>query len=327
MDLIGRPARQRGGGAATRGRRGRRGRGVTVPALVLGGLLAASACSGSSGAGDRPAGAGGGGAPAASADPALRALLPADIRSSGVLRVGTTTGNAPMDFATSDGKPQGVDIDLANAAARLLGLKAAFTETEFSGLIAGQLAGRFDVIWGAMNDNAEREKQVTFVNYFKHGFSVLVPKGNPHKVAAPADFCGLKFAESQGSVFQTLVPQLSQSDCVAKGKAPIKVEIYPDNQSATQALTAGRVDVIMAAQEQVTYISDLNNLLQSVPTINISPVQYGIGVTPGNTALVKTLQATLDKMISDGSYAAIVKKWNLQDQGITKITVNQAAVS
>jgi polar amino acid transport system substrate-binding protein len=324
MDRIRPPARHRGGGAVTGGLRGR---GAIVPAFVIGGLLAATACSGSSGASSRPAAADGSGAPQQSVDETLRAMLPAGIRASGVLRIGTTTGNAPMDFATADGKPQGVDIDLSKAAAQLLGLKTQYTETEFSGLIAGQLAGRFDVIWAAMNDNALREKQVTFVNYFKHGFSVLVPKGNPHHVAAPADFCGLKFAEAQGSVFQTLVPELSQSNCVSQGKAPIKVEIYPDNQSVTQALTAGRVDVVMAAQEQVTYIADLNSQLQAVPTINLSPVQYGIGITPGNTALVKALQATLTKMVANGSYAAIVKKWKLQDQGITKITVNQSGVS
>jgi polar amino acid transport system substrate-binding protein len=324
MDLIRRPARHRGGGAVIRSRRGR---GVIVPALALGGLLAVTACSGSSGAGSGSATPEGGGAPRQAVDKTLRAMLPADIRAGGVLRVGTTTGNAPMDFATADGSPQGLDIDLANAAAQLLGVKAKFTETEFSGLIAGQLAGRFDVIWGAMNDNAEREKQVTFVNYFKHGFSVLVPKGNPHHIRSPADFCGLKFAESQGSVFQTLVPQLSQSNCVSRGKAPVKVEIYPDNQSATQALTANRVDVIMAAQEQVTYISDLNSQLQAVPKINISPVQYGIGITPGNAALVKVMQATLTRMVANGSYAAIVRKWKLQDQAIAKITINHAAVS
>ena len=294
-------------------------------ALAVGAILVLSACGGSSKSGASPGGASA--VPAQAADATLRNLLPEAIKSSGVLRIGTTTGNAPMDFATSDGKPQGLDIDLSTAAAQLLGLKVTYTETQFSGLIAGQLADRFDVIWGAMNDNPLREQQVTFVNYFKHGFSVLVAKGNPHNVKSPADFCGLNFAEAQGSVFQTLVPQLSQENCLSKGKPAINLNIYPDNQSTYQALSTNRVDVIMAAQEQVTYEGGLNDQLQPVPDIDISPVQYGIGITPGNKALIAAIKATVEKMIANGSYAAILKKWNLQAQGIAKVTTNHPDAS
>jgi polar amino acid transport system substrate-binding protein len=250
--------------------------------------------------------------PASGVDQQLRAMLPASIKSSGVLRIATTTGNAPMDFATVGGTPEGLDIDLATAAAQLLGLKPQFFETQFSGLIAAESSGRTDVIWGAMNDNALREKQVTFVDYFKHGFSVLVPKGNPKKIQSPADFCGLTFAESQGSVFQTLVPQLSQQNCTSKGKSPINVTIYPN-----------RVNAIMAAQEQVAYQADLNSALDAVPSINLNVVHYGIGVTPSNTQLIACMKATVEKMIENGTYMDILNKWKLQAQAIPTAVINQ----
>jgi polar amino acid transport system substrate-binding protein len=261
--------------------------------------------------------------PASGVDQQLRAMLPASIKSSGVLRIATTTGNAPMDFATVGGTPEGLDIDLATAAAQLLGLKPQFFETQFSGLIAAESSGRTDVIWGAMNDNALREKQVTFVDYFKHGFSVLVPKGNPKKIQSPADFCGLTFAESQGSVFQTLVPQLSQQNCTSKGKSPINVTIYPDNQSTFQALATNRVNAIMAAQEQVAYQADLNSALDAVPSINLNVVHYGIGVTPSNTQLIACMKATVEKMIENGTYMDILNKWKLQAQAIPTAVINQ----
>lgn len=319
--------------AHTFGRTARVRGGLTLTLAGLATAVAVSACAAPSVSSSAPAGSG---APAGSAsasapadipssgvDAQLRAMLPDSIKSSGVLKVATTTGNAPMDFATSDGTPQGVDIDLATAAAQLLGVKPQFFETQFSGLIAAENSGRSDVIWGAMNDNALREKQVTFVDYFKHGFSVMVPKGNPKNIKSPADFCGLTFAESQGSVFQTLVPQLSKENCTSKGKKAINVTIYPDNQGTYQALSANRVDAIMAAQEQVAYQSQLNSALQQVPSINLNVVHYGIGIAPKNTQLVNVMKATLEKMFENGTYQQIVAKWKLQPQAITKVVLNQ----
>jgi polar amino acid transport system substrate-binding protein len=310
-------------------RRGaRRHGGLSLALAGLASAAALTACSvpstsATGASGSQPATATAASIPKSSVDQQLRAMLPASIKSSGVLRIATTTGNAPMDFATANGTPEGLDIDLATAAAQLLGVKPQFFETQFSGLIAAESSGRTDVIWGAMNDNAQREKQVTFVDYFKHGFSVLVPKGNPQKIESPANFCGLTFAESQGSVFQTLVPQLSQQNCTSKGKSPINVTIYPDNQGTFQALATNRVNAIMAAQEQVAYQADLNSALDPVPSINLNVVHYGIGVLPGNTQLIACMKATVEKLIENGTYLDILKKWGLQAQAIPAVVLNQ----
>lgn len=310
--------------------------GLTLAGLVTASALAACSAPSVGGSSSSSAGAAapasasastGATVTAGSVDQQLRAMLPAAIKSSGVLKIATTTGNAPMDFATDDGTPQGLDIDLANAAAQLLGVKTQFFETQFSGLIAAENSGRTDVIWAAMNDNAVREKQVTFVDYFKHGFSVLVPKGNPHSIKSPADFCGLTFAESQGSVFQTLVPQLSKENCTSKGKPAVNVTIYPDNQGTFQALSTNRVDAIMAAQEQVAYQSDINPALEPVPSINLNVVHYGIGINPSNTELVNAIKATVQKLMDNGTYTQIVNKWKLQAQAIPQAVINQASAA
>lgn len=296
-------------------------------AMILAGLAATamiSACAAPTVAGTSSSGASAGASTKGpGVDKKLRSMLPASIRSSGVLKIATTTSNAPMDFATANGTPEGFDIDLATAAAKLLGVKPQFFETEFNGLIAAELSGRSDVIWGAMNDNATREAQVTFVDYFKHGFSLLVPKGNPQNITSISDFCGHTFAEEQGSVFQTLVPQLSQQNCTSKGKPAIKISIYPDNPSTFQALSTKRVDAIMAAQEQVAYEASINQQLQQVPSIDLDVVHYGVGIKPGNTQLVTCMKATVQKLIQDGTYAAIAKKWKLQAQAIPAAVINQ----
>jgi polar amino acid transport system substrate-binding protein len=50
---------------------------------------------------------------------------------------------------------------------------------------------------------------------------------------------------------------------------------------------------------------------------------YGIAVGK-NTTLDVAIQKTLQAMVADGSYAAILEKWGVSDGGLKTITLNQA---
>lgn len=45
----------------------------------------------------------------------------------------------------------------------------------------------------------------------------------------------------------------------------------------------------------------------------LSTEQYGIAFKKGNTALAESVKATLDEMLSDGTFAEITEKWGLSD--------------
>ena len=61
-------------------------------------------------------------------DEEIAALLPDSVKQDGVLTVGMDTSYAPAEFLAEDGKtPVGYDVDLSNALAKVLGLKADAT--------------------------------------------------------------------------------------------------------------------------------------------------------------------------------------------------------
>ncbi|MGW2250871.1 transporter substrate-binding domain-containing protein [Kitasatospora sp. NPDC001660] len=88
-------------------------------AAVLGGLLLTGCGSGA--ATD----------PGSQAD--LRAGLPKAVKAAGVLRIGSYLNYPPVDFRDGDGKPTGLDPEIA-AVADHLGLRVEFTDLPFGPL-------------------------------------------------------------------------------------------------------------------------------------------------------------------------------------------------
>lgn len=55
----------------------------------------------------------------------------------------------------------------------------------------------------------------------------------------------------------------------------------------------------------------------------ISKQFTGLGINKANPELVTAVTATLQSMVDDGSYGAILKKWNLESGAVQKIEVNK----
>jgi ABC-type amino acid transport substrate-binding protein len=133
----------------------------------------------------------------------LHDLLPAAIKSKGVLTMATDPSYAPIEFTKSGGGFQGFDIDLANAIGTTLGVKVDIKKAQFDGILAGINAGRYDFSMSAFTDNTAREKGNDFVTYFKAGTSIGVKKGNPKHIQSQNDLCGLRVGAEKGTIQAT----------------------------------------------------------------------------------------------------------------------------
>lgn len=68
------------------------------------------------------------------------------VKQRGTLRVGLEGTFPPFNSKAPSGELVGFDVDIAKAVAAKLGVKPEFVTTEWSGIIAGLQAGKFDVI-------------------------------------------------------------------------------------------------------------------------------------------------------------------------------------
>jgi polar amino acid transport system substrate-binding protein len=70
----------------------------------------------------------------------------------------------PPEESLQGSKPVGSDVDIGTALAKLMGVKADFKNTGFTGIIAALVGKRCDAIISAMTDTAARRKSVDFAD-------------------------------------------------------------------------------------------------------------------------------------------------------------------
>ncbi|MEO6199964.1 MAG: ABC transporter substrate-binding protein [Cryobacterium sp.] len=292
----------------------------TLPAIAAVAVLLLAGCVDNST--PSPGGTTGGSTAAAiTKDDAAAALLPADIASSGTLRVGTDPTYAPNEFKDEAGKPIGWGIEIASGIAAKLGLTADFQVSKFDNIIPSVTGGKADIGESSFTDTLEREKQVDFVNYYTAGIQWAAPKG---KDVDPNNACGLKVAVQATTFEDTDEVPAKSAACVAAGKEPIQKLKFDTQDLATNAVVLGQADAMSADSPVTLYaIAQTGDKLQPAgETFDVAP--YGV-VVKKDSELTKAIQAALQSMVDDGSYAAILDKWGVADGGIDTITINAAS--
>ena len=262
---------------------------------------------------------------AITADPALSATLPDNFKPGAILKVGSNVQSPPNNFYAADGTTVvGFEKDLITAVAAQLGLKVSYSDMAFDSLITSLASGRIDVTIAGMNDNKTRQQKITFVDYFNSGITIMVQKDNPSTIKSSGDLCGKSIAVVTGTS-QEEFAAATTADCTKAGKAAVKViATDSDSQNQTQ-LRTGRVAAIINDLPSAVYISRTaggGKYFQVVDQPPVNGAPYGIGVSKANTKLSAAIEASLQKLIAGGQYAAILKAWQVQSGALTKATIN-----
>ena len=255
------------------------------------------------------------------ADAAAVALLPEDIKSAGVLIIGTDAAYPPNEYKDESGAPIGWGIELSNGIAAKLGLDPEYEIASFDTIIPKITGGTVDIGESSFTDNLEREKQVDFVNYFNAGILWAAPVGS---TVDPDKACGLTVAVQSNTVQDTDELPAKNAACAAAGLEPIEVLPYGSQDEATNAVVLGKADALSADSPVTLYaISKAEGKLEPAgESFEVAP--YGITVDKGSE-LTQAVQAALQSMVDDGSYGKILSKWGVTDGGIDTITINAAS--
>jgi polar amino acid transport system substrate-binding protein len=243
---------------------------------------------------------------------AQRASLPASIRQSGVLRVGTNVPFVPMEQPAAAGQGYaGIDIDLIGAVAQKLGLKVQITNANWDGLIPSLNAGRYDVLASSFGDFVERQKVVDMVDMLRGGVSGIVPAGQGARFASPSALCGATVGVESGSATVAIAQTLS-AKCQQEGKASITQRVFPADSDAMVALQSGRVEVVLDDRVVATHLAaaqpDRYQLV--LPGLG-APFLYAFVVGKQDQPLSRAIEKALNELIADGSYAKICARYGI----------------
>ncbi len=270
----------------------------------------------------------------ASSSAPLAGKLPQDIRSAGVIKVGSDISYAPVEYV-QDGNTVGIDPDLADALGKQLGVKFEFQNGKFEQLIVGLQAKRFNVVMSALSDTKDRQNGidssngkkvgdgVDFVDYFTAGTSILVQKGNPKGVKSLDDLCG-KVVALQKATTSEDVAKTQSKKCTKDGKKAITLQTFDTDPEALLRLKQGASVADLNDFPVAAYNAKTSGGGKDFEVVGdqIEAGPYGIAVSKGNTQLRDALQAAMSAIIKDGEYQKILQKWNVTDGAVTEAKIN-----
>nr|WP_260860049.1 ABC transporter substrate-binding protein [Streptomyces cupreus] len=271
-------------------------------------------------------------APAPTGDPvagvrkvdSVAALLPADVRESGTLRIGSSVGFPPGAYYPNgqDKPPAGQDIDLADAVAKVLGIRLERQDASFETILPALGSGKYDVGTGNFGVTAERLKTIDFVTYINDGQGFAVKKGNTElteKITDLTQLCGLTIGTGAGTTFEaTLTAQ--NGVCAKAGKKPYDVKVYSENGATLTALQQGRIDVVMSTINGLRYQA-AQSAAQTTFLGEFHRLDVGFAFKKGSP-LTKAFQAAVNELIEDGTYDRILKKWGTAASAIDTSRIN-----
>lgn len=257
-------------------------------------------------------------------DPKLAAMVPEDIKKSGVIRMAINPSYPPFESMAADGKTMvGVDPDLANAMGDLLGVKVKFVSTSFDAIIPALSAHKVDMAMSSIGDTKEREQTIDFATYYWNKTLLLVPKGNPKKLKADMA-CGAAVGVIRGSLQQNTFLPSQAPKCKKAGLKPPTSKAYQDGPQAQLALESNRIDAVMLDAPPLVDAAQKNpDKFQTVGPATRNPNPGGVAF-PKGSKLVKPINAAINKLIENGTYQKILTKWHLGTISIDQSEINGA---
>ncbi len=251
-------------------------------------------------------------------DEAAVALLPADVRDSGKLVVGTNLTYAPDEFKTPDGQPTGWGIDLVTEMSARLGLDPDLRDSQFDNIIPGVKGGKYDVGWASFTDTLERQASVDFVDYYNAGIQWASRTDNP---VNPDDACGLTIAVGTGTYQETEELPAKSKACEEAGKPPLELLKLDTQGDITNAVVLGRADAMSADSPVTQYaVSQTDGKLMLAGDI-FDAAPFGAAVAKDGD-MGPAVQAALQSMMDDGTYLAILEEWGVEAGAIETATIN-----
>jgi len=254
----------------------------------------------------------------------LRARLPENIRSEGKM-ISVNNGSFPPYEIVTGTEMTGASDDLTEAVGQLLGVKIEHaTVGGLPALLTGVNSGRYQFAFGPVGDFKSREEANDFVDWVQEFVVFAVQKGNPKGITSLDTACGNRIAVMAGGSAERVI-QVQAEKCKADGKEPIVVQSYTDQPSSILSVRSKRAEAFFSSQAPLTYfVSQANGQLEltGVGQKNGFENLYQGAVVPKGSPLGPLLLDAIKVLMDNGTYAAIMKKWGLENNMIKEPGIN-----
>ena len=243
---------------------------------------------------------------AAPAPAATEAAAPAETEAaapvfttieSGKLIMSTNAAFPPYEMVADDGSFEGIDVEIAGAIAKKLGLELVVDDMDFDAALLAVQQGKSDIVMAGVTVNEDRKLVMNFSDTYSKGVQVVIVKEGSD---VTLDNLGDQMIGTQRGTTGYIYTSGDYGED--------HVTAYDNGASAVQALANGQVDCVVIDSAPAQAFVEANPGLTILDTEYTSE-DYAIGMSKDNTALLEAINGALKELTEDGTIPAIVEKY------------------
>ena len=216
---------------------------------------------------------------------------------AGKLIMSTNASFPPYEMIADDGSIEGIDVEVADAIAKKLGLELEVDDMDFDAALLAVQQNKSDIVMAGVTVTDDRKLVMNFTDSYATGVQVVIVKEGSD---VTLDNLGEKMIGTQRGTTGYIYTSDNYGDD--------HVTAYDNGASAVQALQNGQVDcVVIDAAPAKAYV-EANPGLTILDTEYVTE-NYAIGVNKDNTALLDAVNGALAELTADGTLDAIIGKY------------------
>ena len=235
----------------------------------------------------------------------------ARVRAAGVLRWGgDIQGGEPYVYEDSErgGRLTGFEVDLANALARELGVRAQFVQNDWSALIPSLERGPFDVALNGLEVTPQRVGRVRFTRpYYIFGARLMARRDDASVQPSLASLRGRRVGTLTNSFSSELLRNVAE------------IVPYEGVEEPYIDLVQGRTAAVLLDDIIATRYGEPKPELRVVG--DLADGYYSIAVRPAEADLQQALDQALGRLVARGELERILRRGNIWNDRQRRLAV------
>jgi polar amino acid transport system substrate-binding protein len=221
-----------------------------------------------------------------------KALTVADVQKAGKLVIGTSPDFPPFESLNTNGKVEGIEIEILELICDELGVELEIKQMDFDSVLVGIQAAKYDCAMSGITVTPDRQKNMLFTDpYYNAAQVIVVAEGSP--ITGKADLNGKLASVQTGTT--------AESGCQDEG---IDVQAFAANADAKTALTTGKVDAwVVDNLTAMQMVEDGDGLVILEEKLTEEP--YAFAFAMGSEDLVAEINKALNELMADGTVEGI----------------------
>lgn len=223
-----------------------------------------------------------------------------DVLAKKLITIAIPTDYPPYGYVTTEMKPQGLDVDMANLIAAKLGVKIELVPVTSANRIPYLQSKKVDLVISTLGKNPDREKVIDFTSAYSPFFqAVFGPKTLAVKTAA--DLNGKSIGVTRGAMEDQELGKIAP--------AGLDVKRFEDNNVTVSAYVSGQTQLIATGASVAGVMMVKNPQLGTEFKLLLKDSPNFIGVAKGEDKLRLKVNEIIAEAKKSGDIDKMAMKW------------------